>query len=100
MKKNFLLIFKKPCSTFTKTTYTLKDYYHIDVNSEDAMKEALTTIGPVSVCLYASVDTFYNYKSGVWDGKSTPGVQCPTSCNHAVLLIGIFSCIYFILLIN
>ena len=100
MKKNFLLIFKKPCSTFTKTTYTLKDYYHIDVNSEDAMKEALTTIGPVSVCLYASVDTFYNYKSGVWDGKSTTGVQCPTSCNHAVLLIGIFSCIYFILLIN
>ena len=93
-------IFKKPCTSFTKTTNTIKDFYQIEENNEEALKEALFSIGPVAVCLHCSFDSFYNYKSGIWDGYSTSGEKCSNKCAHAVVMIGIFCFIYFILLID
>jgi hypothetical protein len=68
--------------------YTLKNYYKIKSGDEAALKEALVTIGPVSMCVNASLDTFYSYKSGVWDGITTTGEQCSSSCDHAIMLVG------------
>ena len=93
----FCLIFKKTCTSFTKTTNTIKDFYQIEANNEEALKEALVTIGPVAICLFVSFDTFYNYKSGIWDGYSTSGQKCSAKCEHAVVLMGIY--FYFILFV-
>ena len=85
-----MLFFKKTCTSFTKTANTIKDFYRIEPNNEEALKEALVSIGPVAVCLHCSLDTFYNYKSGIWDGYSSSGQKCSEKCAHAVVLIGIF----------
>jgi C1A family cysteine protease len=79
---------ERTCTSFTKTTNTIKDFYRIEPNNEEALKEALVSIGPVAVCLHCSLDTFYNYKSGIWDGYSTSGQKCSEKCAHAVVLIG------------
>ena len=92
-----LFIFKRTCTSFKKNPYTIKDFYKIEPNDEEAMMEALVSMGPVAVCFDCSYDTFYNYKSGIWDGFSSSGRKCTEKCKHAVVLIGIFSCIYFIL---
>ena len=89
-----LLIFKRTRTSFTKTTNTIKDFYKIEPNDEEAQMEALVSIGPVAVCFDCDADTFYNYKSGIWDGYSTSGQKCREKCAHAVVLIGIFFSFY------
>ena len=92
MNKFFvLLIFKNTCTSFSKSsTNTIKDFYRIERDDEEALKEALVTIGPVAICMFVSFDTFYNYKSGIWDGYSASGQKCTDKCEHAVVLIGIY----------
>lgn len=66
----------------------------MQVGNEAALKEALVTIGPVSVCVDLGVvngymiDTFAYYKSGIWDGMSTNKTQCLSKLTHAMVLVG------------
>ena len=85
-----LNLIKKNCTSDAATAkkYTIGNYYKIQVGDEAALKEALVTYGPVSICLDVSPNTFSSYKSGVWDGKSSTGTQCSATINHAMLLVG------------
>lgn len=62
---------------------TMKDYVGLPEGDEDAMKEALATKGPVCVGIDASLVTFQNYRSGVYDDP-----KCTDQLNHAVLVTG------------
>ncbi|XP_061144220.1 cathepsin S, ortholog2, tandem duplicate 1 isoform X1 [Syngnathus typhle] len=58
-------------------------YKVLPENDEDALKQALAVIGPISVAIDASRPTFAFYSSGVYDDAS-----CSKSVNHAVLAVG------------
>ncbi|XP_049585369.1 cathepsin S, ortholog2, tandem duplicate 1 [Syngnathus scovelli] len=58
-------------------------YNVLPENDEDALKQALAVIGPISVAIDASRPTFAFYSSGVYDDAS-----CSKSVNHAVLAVG------------
>ncbi|XP_012673533.2 cathepsin S [Clupea harengus] len=52
-------------------------------DSEDALKEALATIGPVSVAIDATRPQFTFFRSGVYNDAS-----CTQKVNHGVLAVG------------
>jgi len=50
--------------------------------TEAALQEAVATIGPVSVAIYAGDPSFSTYESGVYNGP------CAEQIDHAVLVVG------------
>lgn len=52
------------------------------IRSATGLKAALMN-GPASISLYASADSFRNYKSGIYDDAT-----CLTTVNHAVQTVG------------
>ncbi|KAM9309801.1 cathepsin S-like [Pholidichthys leucotaenia] len=58
-------------------------YRFLPEGDEDALKQALATIGPISVAIDAKRPSFYLYRSGVYDDPS-----CSQNVNHAVLAVG------------
>ncbi|XP_066577467.1 cathepsin S [Amia ocellicauda] len=58
-------------------------YSSLPEGDENALKEALATIGPISVVIDATRPQFLLYKSGVYDDPS-----CTHNLNHAVLAVG------------
>ncbi|XP_018415400.1 PREDICTED: cathepsin S [Nanorana parkeri] len=57
--------------------------YHEVTSGEDNLKQAIGTVGPVSVAIDARHPSFYLYKSGVYDDPS-----CSQDVNHGVLAVG------------
>lgn len=60
----------------------------IDVKSgnEDALKEAVATIGPVSIAIDVTEDKFMLYKDGVFVDDTCANGQ--DDLNHGVLVVG------------
>ncbi|KAL2084367.1 hypothetical protein ACEWY4_019885 [Coilia grayii] len=59
------------------------NYGFVTEDSEDALKVALATIGPVSVAIDATRPQFILFRSGVYDDPS-----CSQKVNHGVLAVG------------
>nr|AJF94916.1 cathepsin L7 [Nephilengys cruentata] len=63
---------------------TCTGYLNVPDGDEDALKQAVATVGPISVIIDACHNTFINYKSGIFDEP-----KCRTDIpSHAVLVIG------------
>ncbi|KAM7421568.1 hypothetical protein PAMA_015619 [Pampus argenteus] len=58
-------------------------YSFLPEGDEEALKQALATIGPISVAIDATRPRFAFYKSGVYDDSS-----CTQKVNHGVLAVG------------
>ncbi|XP_040900601.1 cathepsin S, ortholog2, tandem duplicate 1 isoform X2 [Toxotes jaculatrix] len=58
-------------------------YSFLPEGDEGALKEAVATIGPISVGIDATRPRFAFYRSGVYDDQS-----CTQDVNHAVLVVG------------
>jgi cathepsin L len=63
---------------------TLTSWKDLPVGNEAALKEAVSTIGPISVGIDASRPTFHNYKSGVYYDQHCSS----TKLDHGVLVVG------------
>ncbi|XP_037652059.1 cathepsin L.1 [Sebastes umbrosus] len=63
---------------------TCTGFVDVKQGDEDALKEAVATIGPVSVAIDASHSSFQLYESGVYDEP-----ECsPSELDHGVLAVG------------
>jgi C1A family cysteine protease len=62
---------------------TVKDYVKVETGDENLLMRALAHVGPLSVAVDASSESFQNYQSGVYDDP-----DCGNDINHAVLLVG------------
>ncbi|XP_047454350.1 cathepsin S, ortholog2, tandem duplicate 1 [Mugil cephalus] len=58
-------------------------YHFLPEGDEEALKQALATIGPISVAIDATRPRFIFYRSGVYDDPS-----CSKQVNHGVLAVG------------
>ncbi|XP_059138684.1 procathepsin L-like [Physella acuta] len=77
-EENFCQNVRKPVAA------TVNGYVCIPKGDEDALKEAVATIGPISVAIDADDPTFALYKDGVY---YTPNCSSST-LTHAVLVVG------------
>jgi len=59
-------------------------YVDIQQGSETQLKEALATVGPISIAIDASQSSFQLYESGVYDEPDCSSVQL----DHGVLVVG------------
>ncbi|NXD17628.1 CATS protein, partial [Nothocercus nigrocapillus] len=62
---------------------TCSKYVELPYADEEALKDAVANVGPVSVAIDATQPTFFLYKSGVYDDP-----RCTQEVNHGVLVIG------------
>ncbi|GBM48154.1 Cathepsin L [Araneus ventricosus] len=65
---------------------TCKGYVDIPSGDENALKQAVATVGPIAVAIDAEDEGFFSYKSGIYDQPN-----CPNDVGfltHAVLVVG------------
>jgi len=62
---------------------TCSGYVEIPPTREDKLKEAVATVGPVSVAIDAGNESFQLYKSGIYDEPA-----CTDNLDHGVLAVG------------
>jgi len=58
-------------------------FVDIEAGSEEKLKEAVATVGPVSVAIDASHSSFQLYRTGVYDEP-----ECSDQLDHGVLVVG------------
>uniref|UniRef100_A0A673HCA7 Cathepsin S, ortholog2, tandem duplicate 1 n=1 Tax=Sinocyclocheilus rhinocerous TaxID=307959 RepID=A0A673HCA7_9TELE len=58
-------------------------YYFVRQGDEEALKQALANVGPISVAIDATRPQFILYRSGVYNDPT-----CTNKVNHAVLAVG------------
>ncbi|MBN3310934.1 CATL protein, partial [Amia calva] len=75
----------QPCQyDSSKSAATIKDYRFIPAGDEQALADAVTTIGPITVALDADNPSFMFYSSGIYEEPNCD----PSNLSHAVLLVG------------
>jgi cathepsin L len=62
---------------------TAKGYRTTRRGDETALKAAVASVGPISVCINAAHQSFMHYKSGVYNEPA-----CTSALDHAVLAVG------------
>ncbi|XP_069555050.1 digestive cysteine proteinase 2 [Brachyistius frenatus] len=62
----------------------IKDYRFIPKGDEQALADAVATIGPITVAIDASQSSFLFYSSGIYEESNCN----PNNLSHAVLLVG------------
>ncbi|XP_030640894.1 cathepsin S-like isoform X1 [Chanos chanos] len=67
----------------SKRAANCSSYNFVAKGDEQALKEAVATIGPISVAIDATRPQFILYRSGVYNDPS-----CSQRINHAVLVVG------------
>ena len=69
-----------------KVVATVSSYKNLPAKDEDALKQALGTVGPVSIAIDASCRGFRSYRRGVYSHEGCGAKQ--SDLNHAVLAVG------------
>lgn len=72
------------CKTKTQQSISKITTHYVTSGSEEALKEALATVGPISVAVDAGSEAFQLYHSGVY----FEDICSANSINHAVLAVG------------
>ncbi|KAK1795199.1 hypothetical protein P4O66_010372 [Electrophorus voltai] len=67
----------------TKQAANCSSYTFLPYGDEEALKQAVATIGPIAVAIDATHPLFIMYRSGVYNDRS-----CSQHVNHAVLVVG------------
>lgn len=70
------------CVTGCELAATISGFKDIAEGDEEALKVAVTTIGPVSIAIEADQEAFQFYSAGVFDA------ECGTQLDHGVLVTG------------
>jgi len=71
------------CQSQCQTGATISQYHDIPQMNEDAIKQVLATLGPVTIGIEADQQSFQFYSGGVFDDPS-----CGTSIDHGVAIVG------------
>jgi len=70
--------------TLSANAGTIRTWVNINRGDEKDLETALATVGPISIAMDVSHNSFYNYRSGVWYEPN-----CSTSyLSHAMTLVG------------